>query len=138
MKRCIMGYMKFPPPLYVCISPHLPRFQVWPSKSRFFCSQSIDSERKQKNIQATTKVLREKFKSWDNSYFVKKATFLQAKSKNVKNSRELRRYVSQNISSNSWNSTVNRSQALLYLFINKLLQSLRALLESVTRFVLLW
>ena len=42
------------PPLYVCISPHLPRFQVWPSKSRLFRSQSIDSERKQKNIQATT------------------------------------------------------------------------------------
>ena len=43
----------------------------------------------------------------------------------VKNSRELKRYVSQNISSNSWNSTVNKvgvlakfvfSQALLYLF----------------------
>ena len=30
----------------VCISPHLPRFQVWPSKSRLFRSQSIDSERK--------------------------------------------------------------------------------------------
>ena len=26
------------------ISPHLPRFQVRPSKSRLFCSQSIDSE----------------------------------------------------------------------------------------------
>jgi len=43
----------------------------------------------------------------------------------VKNSLELKRYVSQNISSNSWNSTVNKvgglakfvfSQALLYLF----------------------
>ena len=43
----------------------------------------------------------------------------------VKNSRELKRYVSQNISSNSWNSTANKvgvltkfvfSQALLYLF----------------------
>ena len=29
------------------ISPHLPRFQVRPSKSRLFRSQSIDSERKQ-------------------------------------------------------------------------------------------
>ena len=44
----------------------------------------------------------------------------------VKNSCELKRYVFQNISSNSWNSTVNKfgvlakfvfSQALLYLFI---------------------
>ena len=43
----------------------------------------------------------------------------------VKNSREFRRYVSQNISNNSWNPTVNKvgvlakfvfSQALLYLF----------------------
>ena len=43
----------------------------------------------------------------------------------VKNSRELKRYVSQNISSHSWDSTVNKvgvlakfvfSQALLYLF----------------------
>ena len=43
----------------------------------------------------------------------------------VKNSRELKRYVSQNISSNSGNSTVNKvgvlakfvfNQALLYLF----------------------
>ena len=42
--------------IYVCISPHLPRFQVWPSKSRLFRSQSIDSERKQKNIQNTNKV----------------------------------------------------------------------------------
>ena len=42
--------------IYVCTSLHLPRFQVWPSKSRLFCSQSIDSERKQKNIQNTNKV----------------------------------------------------------------------------------
>ena len=42
--------------IYVCTSPHLPRFQVWPSKSRLFCSQSIDSERKQKNVQNTNKV----------------------------------------------------------------------------------
>ena len=41
---------------YVCISPHLPRFQVGPSKSRFFRSQSIDSERKQKNVQNTNKM----------------------------------------------------------------------------------
>ena len=43
----------------------------------------------------------------------------------VKNSRELKQYVSKNISSNSWNATVNKvgvlakfvfSQALLYLF----------------------
>ena len=42
--------------IYVCTSPHLPRFQVWPSKSRLFCSQSIDSERKQKNVQNMNKV----------------------------------------------------------------------------------
>ena len=30
--------------VYVCSSPHLPRFQVCLSKSRLFCSQSIDSE----------------------------------------------------------------------------------------------
>ena len=42
--------------IYVCTSPHLPRFQVWPSKSRLFRSQSIDSERKQKNVQNTNKV----------------------------------------------------------------------------------
>ena len=41
---------------YVCTSPHLPRFQVWPSKLRLFRSQSIDSERKQKNVQNTNKV----------------------------------------------------------------------------------
>ena len=44
----------------------------------------------------------------------------------VKNSGELKRYVSKNISSNSWNSTVNKvgvlakfvfNQALLYLFL---------------------
>ena len=37
-------------------SPHLPRFQVRPSKSRLFRSLSIDSERKQKNSQNTNKV----------------------------------------------------------------------------------
>ena len=42
--------------IYVCTSPHLPRFQVWPSKSRLFCSQSIDSERKQRNVQNRNKV----------------------------------------------------------------------------------
>ena len=31
-----------------CISPLLPQFQVWPSKLKLFCSQSIDSERKPK------------------------------------------------------------------------------------------
>ena len=54
--------------------------------------------------------------------FCKRRVWMQVK---VKNSRELKRYVSQNISSNSWNSTVNKvgvlakfvfSQALLYLF----------------------
>ena len=47
----------------------------------------------------------------------------------VKNSRELRRYFSQNIQSNCWNSTVNKfgvlakfvfSQDLLYLHVFKL------------------
>ena len=47
----------------------------------------------------------------------------------VKNSRELRRYVSQNIQNNCWNSTVNKfgvlakfvfSQDLLYLHVFKL------------------
>ena len=41
---------------YVCTSPHLPRFQVQPSKLRLFRSQSINSEKKQKNIQNTNKV----------------------------------------------------------------------------------
>ena len=54
--------------------------------------------------------------------FCKRKVWMQVK---VQNSRELKRYVSQNISSNSWNSTVNAvgvlakfvfSQALLYLF----------------------
>ena len=54
--------------------------------------------------------------------FCKRRVWMQVK---VKNSRELKRYVSQNISSNSWNSTANKvgvlakfvfSQALLYLF----------------------
>ena len=37
--------------------------------------------------------------------FCKRRVWMQVK---VKNSRELKRYVSQNISSNSWNSTVNK------------------------------
>ena len=54
--------------------------------------------------------------------FSKRRVWMQVK---VKNSRELKRYVSQNISSNSWNPTVNKvgvlakfvfSQALSYLF----------------------
>ena len=53
--------------------------------------------------------------------FCKRRVCMQVK---VKNSRELKRYVFQNISSNSWNSTINKvsvlakfvfSQALLYL-----------------------
>ena len=53
--------------------------------------------------------------------FCNRRVWMQVK---VKNSRQLKRYVSQNISSNSWNSTVNKvgvlakfgfSQALLYL-----------------------
>ena len=47
----------------VCTSPHLPRFQVWPSKSRLFRSQSIDSERKQKNVQNTNNVWYGKLKT---------------------------------------------------------------------------
>ena len=42
--------------MFVCISPHLPQFQVRPSKPRLFRLQSIDSERKQRNTQNTNKV----------------------------------------------------------------------------------
>ena len=42
--------------IYVCTSPHLPQSQVRPSKSRPFRSQSIDSERKQNNVQNANKV----------------------------------------------------------------------------------
>ena len=41
---------------FVCIAPHLPPFQVRPSKSRLFRSQSTDSERKQKNTQNPCRV----------------------------------------------------------------------------------
>ena len=46
--------------LQVCISPPLPRFQERPWKSKLFRSQSIDSERKQKNTQNTNNVGRGK------------------------------------------------------------------------------
>ena len=42
--------------VYVCISPHLPQFQVRPLKLRLFHLQSIYSERKQKNTQKTNEV----------------------------------------------------------------------------------
>ena len=41
---------------FVCIAPHLPPFQVRPSKSRLFRSQSTDSGRKQKNTQNPNRV----------------------------------------------------------------------------------
>ena len=49
--------------IYDCTSPHLPRFQVRPSKSRLFRSQSMDSERKQKNVQNTNNVWYGKLKT---------------------------------------------------------------------------
>ena len=58
------------------------------------------------------------------SFFCKRRVY-RCKCMKVKNSGELKRYVSKNISSNSWNSTVNKvgvlakfvfNQALLYLF----------------------
>ena len=60
------------------IAPRLPPFQVRPSKSKLFCSQLTDSERKQKNTQNPNRLWpREK------SCFVQKATFLQAKRMNA-------------------------------------------------------
>ena len=100
--------------MYVCISPHLPPFQVRPSKSRFFRSQSIDSERINKRMfrfRTQIKCDVENLKPGRNpvSYrkprFCKRGVWMQVK---VKNSRELKQYVSKNISSNSWNATVNK------------------------------
>ena len=97
--------------MYVCIvcmcvwaalSPHLPRFHVRPSKSRLFRSQTRNT---------SWKCYVENFKPGRNpvSYrkprFCKRRVWMQVK---VQNSRELKWYVSQNISSNSWNSTVNK------------------------------
>ena len=120
-------------------SPHLPRFQVQPSKSRLRASivrsQSIQKENK-RTLRTQIKCDVENFKPWRNpvSYrkprFCKRRVWTQVK---VKNSRELKRYISQNISSNSLNSTVNKvgvlakfvfSQTWLYL-IDKLLKLLR-------------
>ena len=60
--------------IYVYTSPRLPRFQVRPSKSRLFRSQSIDLERKQKNIQNTNwvwcgKLKTESTRKLSNFYF---------------------------------------------------------------------
>ena len=94
--------------MYVCmyvwaaLSPHLPRFHVRPSKSRVFRSQTRNT---------SWKCYVENFKPGRNpvSYrkprFCKRKVWMQVK---VQNSRELKWYVSQNISSNSWNSTVNK------------------------------
>ena len=40
----------------VCLSPFVPQFQIWPSKSRHFCLQSIGSERKRKEHTIIDKV----------------------------------------------------------------------------------
>ena len=108
----------------ICMSPRLPRFQVRPSKSRLFRSQSIDSERKQKNVKNTNKVWCGKLKapekfffSYRKPRFCKRGVWIQVK---VENSRELKQYVSQDISSNSWNSTVNKVGVLAKLFSARL------------------
>ena len=110
--------------MYACMSPCLPRFQVRPSKSRLFRSQSIDSERKQKNVNNTNKVWCGKLKAPEKSFFsyrkprfCKRGVWMQVK---VKNSRELKQYVSKNISSNSWNATVNKVGVLAKLYSARL------------------
>ena len=74
--------------IYVCRSPHFPRFQVWPSKSRLFRSQSINSERKQKNIQNTNNVWcgkrkTESTRKLSNFYFQRGKTLYQNNLMNI-------------------------------------------------------
>ena len=66
----------------------MPQFQVWPSKSRVFCSQSINSERKQKNVQNTNKVWCGKLKmestrKLSNFYFQWRKTLYQSNLTNI-------------------------------------------------------
>ena len=92
-----------------CISPLLPQFQVWPSKLKLFCLQSIDSERKPKE-HAINHGQSGMWKTWspgeilfqvESHFFCKWRVWMQVK---VKNFPKLKGYISQNISSNSWNS----------------------------------
>ena len=94
--------------MYVCILPHLPRFQVWPSKSRFFRSQWIVPKENKRTHRTQLNQLKSDVKnlkpgrnpvSYRRPRFFKRRVWMQVK----KNSRELRRYVFQNITSNSWN-----------------------------------
>ena len=97
------------------------------NRGSFVRSQSIQKENKG-TLRTQIKCDVENLKPGRNPVWYRKPRFwkrrvwMQVK---VKNSREFRRYVSQNISNNSWNPTVNKvgvlakfvfSQALLYLF----------------------
>ena len=97
--------------MYVRISPHLPRFQVWPLKSRLFRSQSIDSERKQKNAQNTNikcevKNLKTRRNpvSFRKLHFCKRRVWMQVKVRKFPWIEAIR---FSEFSSNSWNSTIN-------------------------------
>ena len=97
--------------MYVRISPHLPRFQVWPLKSRLFRSQSIDSERKQKNAQNTNikcevKNLKTRRNpvSYRKLHFCKRRVWMQVKVRKFPWIEAIR---FSEFSSNSWNSTIN-------------------------------
>ena len=112
----------------VCLSPFLPQFQVWPSKSRHFCLQSIDSERKRKEHTIISSI------KWDVDWLkpgkvlfrIENNVFAREEYQGkVKSSRELKRYVSQNISGNSWNSTVNKVGVQSSGFTNRLRVVLR-------------
>ena len=86
--------------MYACMlyvqSPFLHLFQVWPSKSRLFCSQSIDSERNHRYCWMwKSKSQVEILFSCTKSRFCKRRVCMQVK---VINSRELKRHVSRNIS----------------------------------------
>ena len=68
-----------------CISPLLPQFQVWPSKLKLFCLQSIDSERNLKNTQSTMdKVGCGKLEAREKSCFKWKAIFFASKENECK------------------------------------------------------
>ena len=97
--------------MYVRISPHLPRFQVWPLKSRLFRSQSIDSERKQKNAQNTNiKCEVKNLKTRRNPvscrklHFCKRRVWMQVKVRKFPWIEAIR---FSEFSSNFWNSTIN-------------------------------
>ena len=55
----------------------------------------------------------------------------------VKNSRELKRYVSQNISSHSWNSTVNKVGVLAKFVFSQALLNCICLIDKLLSFLVI-